>query len=249
MPEMIRRSVVVDTGHGPHARLAAVSLSVVKLTGAFWGERRRINREVTLPAQFRLLEETGRLDNFRRAASKMPALSFQGAYYNDSDVYKWVEAAAWTVASDPDPPIEGLMKRVIDAIVAAQQPDGYLNTYFMFERAVERWTNFDAHEMYCAGHLIQAAIAHHRATGGARLVDVAIRLADYLDRTFGPADHGKHEYADGHEEVEMALVELYRTTGAPRTKPCVYNACIPWRCACSQALLVTRRRVPRSTSG
>ena len=105
---------------------------------------------------------------------------------------------------------------VIDEIAAAQQPDGYLDTYFMFERAGDRWINFTAHEMYCAGHLFQAAVAHYRSTGSRKLLEVAIRLADYLDRTFGPEDQGKRVYADGHEEVEMALVEMYRVTGERR---------------------------------
>jgi len=87
MPETIRRAVVIDTARGQHARLDAVPVSAVKLTGAFWGERRRLNRTVTLPTQFRLLEESGRIDNFRRAAGKKPELPFQGAYYNDSEVY------------------------------------------------------------------------------------------------------------------------------------------------------------------
>jgi DUF1680 family protein len=102
---------------------------------------------------------------------------------------------------------------MVDAAVSeiedAQRPDGYLNTYFTFERAAERWTNFDLHEMYCAGHLFQAAVAHFRATGSGRLFAVATRFADHICDTFGP-DAGKRQAVDGHEEVEMALVELYR---------------------------------------
>ncbi len=216
MPESTHRSVVVDTSRGEHARLAPVPVGDVKLTGALLGERRRVNREVTLPTQYQRMEETGRIDNFRRASGKRPDLPHQGALYNDSDVYKWVEAAAWTLASDPDPQLERLMDSVIAEIAAAQQPDGYLNTYFMFEREGERWTNFDQHEMYCAGHLFQAAVAHYRSTGSRRLLDVATRLADHLDRRFGPADQRKRVYADGHEEVETALVELYRATAEQR---------------------------------
>jgi DUF1680 family protein len=159
------------------------------------------------------LEETGRIDNFRRASGRKPGIPYRGAVYNDSDVYKWVEAAAWTLAGGPDPRLQELVESVIDEIAAAGQPDGYLNTYFMFERASERFTNFADHEMYCAGHLFQAAVAHYRSTGSKLLLDVAVRLADYLDRMFGPEDQGKRVYADGYEEVEMALVELYRATG------------------------------------
>lgn len=216
MLEPIRPSVVIDTSQSQHARLAGVPVSAVQLTGPFWGERRRILCQVTLPTMYQRLEETGRIDNFRRAAGKRPDLPYQGAVYNDSDVYKWVEAVAWLLASEPDPLLADLVEQVIAEIAAAQQPDGYLDTYFMYERAGERWTNFTDHEMYCAGHLFQAAVAHYRATGRRTLLDVAIRLADYLDRTFGPAEQGKRVYADGHEEVEMALVELYRVTGEQR---------------------------------
>jgi uncharacterized protein len=211
-----RPSVVIDTSRSKHARLSSVPVGAVELTGSFWGERRRVLREVTLPAMYSRLEETGRIDNFRRASGKRPDLPYQGAEYNDSDVYKWVEAAAWTLAGGPDPRLEGLVDGVIDEIAAAQEPDGYLDTFFTFQRAGERWTNFAAHEMYCAGHLFQAAVAHYRSTGSGRLLDVAVRLADYLDRTFGPEEQGKRVYADGHEEVEMALVELYRATGERR---------------------------------
>ena len=110
-----------------------------------------------------------------------------------------------------------MVDTVIDLISAAQQPDGYLDTYFSFERAAERWTNVrDMHELYCAGHLIQAAVAHHRATGSDRLLNVARRLADHIDTVFGPPEEGKRPTAPGHPEVEMALVELARAAGEPR---------------------------------
>lgn len=206
-------AVIVDTSRSAHARLRPVPLTAVQLTDAFWQPRRRINREVTLPSQYRHCEETGRIDNFRRAAGKK-ALPFQGRFYNDSDVYKWLEAAAWTLATEDDPALTQTMEAVIDEIADAQQPDGYLNTYFTFERAGERWSNLrDLHELYCAGHLIQAAVAHHRATGGSRLLAVARRLADHICDTFGPEAEGKKPLTDGHEEIEMALVELARTTG------------------------------------
>jgi len=171
---------------------------------------------VSLPAQYRFLEETGRLDNFRRAAGAT-GLPFQGRVYNDSDVYKWLEAAAWTLATDDDPALEQMAETVVEAIAAAQQPDGYLNTYFMFEQAAKRWTNLrDLHELYCAGHLIQAAIADRRATGRGRLFQVACHLADHICATFGPLEQGKRPATPGHEEIEMALVELARETGETR---------------------------------
>ncbi|MDP9480425.1 MAG: glycoside hydrolase family 127 protein, partial [Actinomycetota bacterium] len=206
---------MVDTSASPHARLRALSIADVRLSDGFWEPRRRINRRETLPSQYEHLEETGRLDNFRRASGKI-AVPFRGLYFNDSDVYKWLEAASWSLATDPDPDLELMVGAAITEIADAQRPDGYLNTYFTFERARERWTDFDLHEMYCAGHLIQAAVAHFRATGARRLLDVAVRFADHICHLFGPEEEGKRPAVDGHEEIEMALVELFRATGDRR---------------------------------
>ena len=205
---------VVDTSRSPHARLRPLPLDAVSLADDFWEPKRRINREVTLPSQYRHLEDTGRLDNFRRASGKIGG-KYQGIYFNDFDVYKWLEAAAWTLAKGSNPELERMVNAAITEVEDAQRPDGYLNTYFTFERSAERWTNFDLHEMYCAGHLFQAAIAHFRATGSEHLLDVATRFADHICDTFGP-EEGKHQAVDGHEEVEMALVELFRVTGERR---------------------------------
>lgn len=206
------RPVVVDTTDSPAARLQPVPIHRVRLTDAFWQPRREINRTVTLPSQYQQCEETGRLDNFRRAAGKKDG-PFQGIFFNDSDVYKWLEAAAWTLATTRDEALEAMVGTAITEIEAAQQPDGYLNTYYTFEKAGERWSNLkDMHELYCAGHLLQAAVAHFRATDSDRLLNVARRFADYICATFGP-EEGKRPGTCGHEEVEMALVELARTTG------------------------------------
>jgi DUF1680 family protein len=204
--------VVVDTFHSPYARLRPVPLPDVTLNVSVWAPRLRTNRVVTLPAQHRLLEETGRLTNFRRAAGKVRD-AYHGYFFNDSDVYKWIEAVAWTAASGPAPELTRLAEPVIAEIEAAQQPDGYLDTYFMFDKAAERWSNLrDMHELYCAGHLIQAAIAHHRATGHERLLAVARRTANLICATFGPESAGKRPGACGHPEIELALVELARET-------------------------------------
>ena len=208
-----RSPVVVDTSKSRYSRLRPLPLSDVHLLDGFLEPRRRVNHETTLPSQYDLLEHTGRLDNFRRAAGKMDA-PFSGVYFNDSDVYKWLEAAAWTLASDRDPELERMVNVTIDEIEDAQQQDGYLNTYFALGRESERWTDLThKHELYCAGHLIQAAVAHHRATGSERLLNVARRFADHICDTFGPEEEGKRLGTDGHEEIEMALVELYRDTG------------------------------------
>jgi hypothetical protein len=170
----------------------------------------KVLREVTLTSQYQHCEETGRIFNFRRAAGKESGV-FQGYYFNDSDVYKWVEAVAFSLATAPDRKLSDVVNKVINDICAAQDDDGYLNSYFTFERKKERWTDLrDKHELYCAGHLIQASIAYHRATGNRDFLGVAIRLADHICDVFGP---GKREGTPGHPEIEMALVELYRTTG------------------------------------
>ena len=208
---MPHSSYVVDTSRSAFARLRPVALSSVTLADDFWAPRRRLLREVILPEQYRLLEETGRLGNFRRAAGRQLG-PFQGYYFNDSDVYKWLEAVGWALAGGPDEALEDMARAVVDLIDVAQQPDGYLDTYFALERAGERWTNLrDLHELYCAGHLLQAAVAWRRTQDDSRLMGIAHRLADHICATFGA-----RAAVPGHPEVEMALVEFARTTGGIR---------------------------------
>jgi len=209
-------AVITKTTASTWAAHRPVPVGNIRLRDAMLAPRMRTNLRETLPGQFRFLDETGRLRNFLRAAGK-DKTDFEGRYYNDSDVYKWVEAASWALASQPEDAatdLREMLDTVVQFIVDAQREDGYLNTWFANERAGERWTNLaDKHELYCAGHLIQAAIAHVRALGSVKLLDVAIRLADHIVETFGPASEGKREETDGHPEIEMALVELYRETG------------------------------------
>ncbi|HHE71121.1 MAG TPA: glycoside hydrolase family 127 protein [Chloroflexi bacterium] len=208
-------TVIVDTTHSAHAGLRPAPLGDVTLTDGFWRPRRLLLRDITLPTQFEQLERTGRLANFRRAAGQMSG-RFEGLYFNDSDVYKWLEAASWILATDSDPQLKEMVDQTVSWIEAAQQPDGYLNTYYTLEHPSQRWTNLrDMHELYCAGHLVQAAIAHHRATGSTQLLDVACRFADLIADTFGPHP-GQQQGVPGHPEIEMALVELARETGQER---------------------------------
>lgn len=208
---MPQSSCIVDTSRSSSARLRPVGLAAVTLEDRFWAPRRRQLREVILPEQYRLLEETGRLANFRRAAGRQLG-SFQGYYFNDSDVYKWLEAVGWALADGPDAALEDMARSVVDLIDEAQGPDGYLDTYFALERAGERWTNLrDLHELYCAGHLLQAAVAWRRAQDDQRLMGIAHRLADHICATFG-----SRTGVPGHPEVEMALVEFARATGGIR---------------------------------
>jgi uncharacterized protein len=182
---MADRSVIVDTSKSPYAKLCPVPIRAVKLRDRFWQPRLVALQEITLPTQYDLLEQTGRLDNFRRVAGKVGG-EFRGLYFNDSDVYKWVEAASWSLAVQFNERVAQLMERVIDDIASAQDADGYLNTFFSLERKGQRWTNLrDMHELYCAGHLFQAAVAHHRVTGDDRLLKVATRFADHIAQVFG----------------------------------------------------------------
>lgn len=212
-PATTRPAPIVDTARSAHVRLRPLSLTAVQFEDAFWEPRRRINRTTTLSTQYDLLESTGRLNNFRRVTGETQG-EFHGRFFNDSDIYKWLEAAAWSLATHPDPELERRVDATIALVGAAQDSDGYLNTYFSLERKGERWTDLAVmHELYCAGHLFQAAVAHHRATGKRSLLDIAIRFADHIDGIFGP---GKRQGACGHPEVEMALVELARETGEDR---------------------------------
>jgi DUF1680 family protein len=205
--------IVIDTSRSPHTRLKPVPITSVRLEDGFWAPRLELLRQVTLPTQYQQLEETGRIDNFRRAAGKLK-VPFRGYFFNDSDVYKWLEAAAWSLAAWPDSDLEGKVNAIIDEIEAVQDSDGYLNSYFTSDKVAERWTDLSKmHELYCAGHLIQAAIAHCRSTGSHRLLRVAARFADHICEVFGPEEKPKRLGTPGHPEIEMALVELSRASG------------------------------------
>ncbi|MCS7060272.1 MAG: glycoside hydrolase family 127 protein [Anaerolineae bacterium] len=198
-------------------KLTPVPFTNVRLTDRFWAPRIEINRAVTLPAEYTMLESTGRLAaldlKWKKGRPNPPHIFW------DSDIAKWIEAASYSLATDPDAALDKLLDRVIAKLAKAQQPDGYLNShYIVFEREGldRRWTNLrDNHELYCAGHLIEAAVAHYQATGKQSLLDVMCRYADYIDRVFGRG-RGKLRGYCGHEEIELALVKLYRVTGNPR---------------------------------
>jgi DUF1680 family protein len=211
--QRLPKSILVNTTTSKFASIKPLPLTSLKLEDGFWKPRLEKLGTVTLPSQFDHLENTGRLDNFRRAAGT-GGLPFQGWYFNDSDVYKWLEAASWFLAVNPDGDLRSKVDSIINLIEGAAEPDGYINTYFMFDKASQRWTNLtDMHELYCAGHLIQAAIANHRSTGSNRLLNIAIRFADHIGELFGPPEIGKRGGTGGHPEIEMALVELSRETG------------------------------------
>jgi DUF1680 family protein len=190
--------------------LTQVPLKQVRLTDEFWAPKIQTNRTVTIPHNFQGCEQTGRIANFARAAGLEPG-GHQGAFFNDSDVYKVIEAASYALAAHPDPKLDAYLDGVINLIAAAQKPDGYLYTFHELNGMDRRFSNLkDQHELYCAGHLIEAAVAHHAATGKTKLLNVAIKLANLLDATFGP---DKRHEVDGHEEIELALFKLAQATG------------------------------------
>jgi DUF1680 family protein len=198
-----------------NARLHPVPVQAVHMGDGFWTARRKMTTERSLPSMLELLEEHGVVDNFRRLAGK-PELARKGPLYTDSDLYKWMEGAAWAIASNETSEadkqkLRGDIDSLTNTILAAQEPSGYLNTYFVGDRVHLRFTDLlHSHEDYCLGHLIQAGIAYYRATGNRRLLDAGIRFADYVVANFGP---GKRPFVTGHPELEMAMVELSRTTG------------------------------------
>ncbi len=202
------------TAEAPLLRLRAVPFTDVKITDSFWSPRQETNRVASIPINFDNLEKAGNLQNFRLAAQRATN-GYQGPLFMDSDAYKALEAAAYSLAVHPDPVLEKKLEDIIATLAAAQLPDGYLNSFFQVKRPGKRWTNLqDAHELYCAGHLIEAAVAHHQATGKRAFLDVACKLADHIDAVFGPAP--KRLGYPGHPELELALIKLWRATGERR---------------------------------
>ncbi len=201
--------------------ITPIPFTEVCFTDRFWLPRLETNRQVTIPYDFEKCEETGRIDNFANAASLMEG-PHKGLFYNDSDVFKVVEGAAYSLSLHPDPELEGYLDDLIQKIAGAQENDGYLYTARTIDpeavdseqEGLERWSNLRiSHELYNVGHLYEAAVAHHQATGKRTLLDVALRNAELIDSVFGP---DKIRDVPGHQEIEIGLVKLYRTTGERR---------------------------------
>src|SRR5262245_4541741 len=196
----------------------------VTIDDAFWAPRQRVSRERTIPHIYRQCQQTGRIDAFRPdwvpgpgiEPFRRPAGGASHVMFWDSDIAKWLEAASYSLRTHPDPALDALLDEVIALIAQAQHPDGYLNTWFTTVDPQMRWKNLrDWHELYDAGHLIEAAVAHYQATGKRTLLDVLCRYVDHIDRTFG-AEPGKRRGYCGHPEIELALVKLARATGERR---------------------------------
>jgi len=194
--------------------LRPLGLDRVRVTGGFWAELQARNAEAMIPHGHEWVERVGWVDNLRRAAAGRLPDGRRGPVFADSDVYKLVEAMAWEAARTGDGALDSTVDDLATVIAAAQEPDGYLHTGFGRAGQAPRYSDLEwGHELYCYGHLIQAAVARLRAHGEQTLTEVAIRAADHVCREFGPS--GRVAVC-GHPEIEMALVELYRATGERR---------------------------------
>lgn len=207
-------------------QFVAVPFTHVTIEDTFWSPRIETNRRVTIPYDFEKCRETGRLSNFDKAAGRESG-GHEGIFYNDSDVFKVVEGASYSLHVHPDAELERFLDQLIERIAAAQEPDGYLYTARTIAERNDtakkldatregrtRWSNLRVnHELYNVGHLYEAAVAHHLATGKRTLLDVALKNADLIDRTFGPE---KRRDVPGHQEIEIGLAKLYQVTGEER---------------------------------
>jgi DUF1680 family protein len=211
-----RAAAAEEAGAAPslEAPLRPVDYRRVTFSDPFWAPRLRANRETTVPHLFRKLREVGAVGNFERAAAGQKG-GHEGYVFADSDVHKTLEAAALCLGAGGDARIAAELDALVPVLARAQQPDGYLNTAYQLDDK-PRFTNLrDDHELYCAGHLVEAGVAHFEATGRRDLLDVARRTADLLERTFGDGP-GKRPGYPGHPELELALVKLSKATGDTR---------------------------------
>ncbi len=200
-------------------KITGIPFNEVKISDQFWLPKIETNRTVTIPASFAKCEETGRIQNFQ-VAGKLREGEFKGHFpFDDSDVYKIIEGASYSLSIHPDSKLESYLDTLISYIAAAQEPDGYLQTWRTinplkpptnWSGGEERWSNIrSGHELYDMGHFYEAATAHFNATGKKNMLNLALKNADLIIRTFGP---GKIITVPGHEEIEIGLVKLYRVT-------------------------------------
>ena len=206
----------------PDAPIQEVPFTQVHIQDQFWSPRIETNRTVSIPSAFRECEKNGRFDNFAIAAGLKKGKHRGDFPFDDTDPYKIIEGASYSLAVKYDPQLDHYLDSVISIIAAAQEPDGYLTTC-VTNRCTRlsgwwgssRWEKINSHELYNSGHLYEAAVAHYRATGKRTLLDVAIKNADLVCQVFGPGENQKH-VPSGHPIIEMALCKLYKVTGEQR---------------------------------
>ena len=202
------------------SRIREIPLSQVQVSDAFWSSRQKLMTDVTIPYMEKILrdevegaEKSNAIRNFRMAA-KEESGEFYGMVFQDSDVAKWLEAAAYSLALKEDPALRARISEIVALIGRAQQADGYLNTYFTVQDRIPRWSNLlECHELYCAGHMLEAAVALHEAAGMDELLHIMLRFVDHIIERYG---EGGEEGIPGHQEIELALLRLYNVTGDPR---------------------------------
>lgn len=200
----------------------ALPLKNVKIKDSFWSPYAELVREVVIPYQWEALndriedaEPSHAIKNFKIAAGEETG-EFRGFVFQDSDLAKWLEAVGYSLSINPNTELEAIADGAIDLIEKAQKPDGYLNTYFTIKEQSKKWTNLlDCHELYCAGHMMEAAVAYYEATGKKKLLDIVCKFADLIDSIFGAEPYKLRGYC-GHQEIELALVKLYKATGEER---------------------------------
>ena len=201
--------VVHISAQSSNVKIEPVNFSKVNVTDAFWKPKMDLVATKTLAACIYQTEEnTGRIRNFEKVARNRGE-KHEGIFYDDSDVYKAIEAMAYSIKTNKDKALEAKADEWIDKIASAQLQDGYLNTFYTLTGLDKRWSDMSMHEDYCGGHMIEAAVAYYDATGKRKFLDVVIKWANYFDSVFGP---GKRNWVTGHQELELALVKLYRVT-------------------------------------
>jgi uncharacterized protein len=209
---------VIDLTNSPYAKLKTVPVKAVVIQDGFWSQRRKTNLAASIPSMHAELLEHGRMDNFLRLKGKSTEPQ-KGPVFADSDIYKWTEAVGFQLQWSDQPELRKTTDAMIRDVVAVQEPSGYLNTYYNEDRKPLRMqydTQTTGHELYNIGHMLQGAIAYYRATGDRTLLDAGMRFVDdFLIPNYGPGANQKG-IVSGHPEIEMALVELSRTTGDPK---------------------------------
>jgi DUF1680 family protein len=183
----------------------------VNVTDAFWSPRIKVNRTDTVDHILEQFNKTGRLDNFRKAAGQMDG-KYVGYHFNDSDVYKGIEALSYMVANAPDEKIESILDELVNVVIAAQEPDGYIHPFITLSNPKSRWRNPQRHELYSLGHFLEAGVAHYQCTGKPQMLNAAKKLADLVCKDFDPVT-GTQKRPPEHQVIETGLARLYEVTG------------------------------------